>query len=70
MAMALTRCDLAETCFVGDMASDAEAARRARVDFIHAEWGYGDGPIPGFARVRAPAELARLLVDSQLSVPA
>lgn len=70
MAMALARCDPAETCFVGDMASDAEAARRARVDFIHAGWGYGAAPDPDCTSVRGPAELARLLVGSQLPVPA
>jgi phosphoglycolate phosphatase len=70
MAMGLSRCDPAETCFVGDMASDAEAARRAHVDFIHAGWGYGADPPAGCIMARDPAELAQLLVGAPLEIPA
>ena len=34
--------DPSEAVYIGDMATDAEAARRAGIDYIHAEWGYGD----------------------------
>jgi phosphoglycolate phosphatase len=44
MAMAQTGVDPIETLYVGDMAADHEAAKRAGVDYAHAEWGYGQAP--------------------------
>jgi phosphoglycolate phosphatase-like HAD superfamily hydrolase len=43
-AMAEAQADPAETVYVGDMDADYEAATRARVDYIHAFWGYGKPP--------------------------
>lgn len=33
--------DPSESVYIGDMATDHEAARRANIDYIHAAWGYG-----------------------------
>ena len=43
-AMARCNVDPADSVFIGDMLSDAEAARRARIDYIHVAWGYGNAP--------------------------
>ncbi|WP_157944713.1 HAD family hydrolase [Mangrovicella endophytica] len=60
-AMAQTNTDPAETIFVGDMDSDAEAARRAGLDYVHVEWGYGGMPEYRTASVATPADLTSLL---------
>src|SRR5260221_473081 len=44
MAMAQTGVDPAETVYIGDMAADHEAAKRAGIDYAHAGWGYGQTP--------------------------
>jgi phosphoglycolate phosphatase len=44
MAMAQTGVDPAETLYIGDMAADHEAAKRAGIDYAHAAWGYGQTP--------------------------
>ena len=44
MAMAECNVDPAESIYVGDMDSDAEAAFRAGIDYAHARWGYGGLP--------------------------
>jgi HAD superfamily hydrolase (TIGR01549 family) len=44
MAMAQANVDPSETLYIGDMDSDFEAAQRARLDYAHATWGYGDQP--------------------------
>jgi HAD superfamily hydrolase (TIGR01509 family) len=41
-AMAEANVDPDETVYVGDMDSDAEAAARAGIDYVHAKWGYGE----------------------------
>ncbi|MET7784095.1 HAD family hydrolase [Streptomyces mirabilis] len=53
--------DPADATYVGDMAVDQEAARRAGVPYIHAGWGYGrpNGPSPVVAE--SPKELLHLL---------
>lgn len=33
--------DPSEAVYIGDMPTDAEAAQRANIDYINAEWGYG-----------------------------
>lgn len=60
-AMALCNADPDETIFIGDMDSDAEAARRAHVDYAHAMWGYGDAPATCKVMVASPAELKTFL---------
>jgi phosphoglycolate phosphatase-like HAD superfamily hydrolase len=47
MAMAQAGSDPAETVYIGDMAADHEAARRAGIDYAHADWGYGRRPGDG-----------------------
>jgi phosphoglycolate phosphatase-like HAD superfamily hydrolase len=49
-AMATVGVDPAETIYIGDMDSDYEAACRARIDYAHASWGYGEIP-PGCSTV-------------------
>ena len=44
MAMAQTGVDPVDTLYVGDMVADHEAAKRAGIDYAHAEWGYGRTP--------------------------
>lgn len=44
MAMAQANVDPIETLYIGDMDADYEAAQRARVDYAHATWGYGEQP--------------------------
>lgn len=41
---AMLKCqrDPSETVYVGDMDVDMECAKRAGIDYIHADWGYGD----------------------------
>ena len=34
--------DPSEAVYIGDMDTDAEAAQRANIDYVHAEWGYGN----------------------------
>ncbi len=46
VGMAEAHVDPGETLYVGDMAVDAEAARRAGIAYAHAAWGYGEAP-PG-----------------------
>ena len=43
-AMAAGQTDPIDSLYVGDMDSDSEAAVRAGVDYLHAEWGYGSRP--------------------------
>ncbi|MDP3849685.1 MAG: HAD family hydrolase [Luteolibacter sp.] len=41
VAMAEAGEDPADTLFMGDMETDWQAAQRARIDYVHANWGYG-----------------------------
>ena len=43
-AMALTRTDPSDSLYVGDMMADYDSACRAGIDYLHAEWGYGQKP--------------------------
>ncbi len=60
-ALVETGTDPADALYVGDMAVDQEAARRARIHYVHAGWGYGEPTEPKPAIVHEPAELVRLL---------
>ncbi|MBO0904152.1 HAD family hydrolase [Jiella sonneratiae] len=60
-AMATCNIDPVETIFVGDMESDAEAARRAGIDYAHAEWGYGERPAQCAFVAETPAMLTTQL---------
>lgn len=41
---AMLKCqrDPSETVYIGDMDVDMECAKRAGIDYIHADWGYGN----------------------------
>lgn len=60
-AMAMCRVDPADTIFIGDMDSDAEAARRAGVDYAHVAWGYGSAPDACALIATSPLHLQRQL---------
>lgn len=62
MAMAMCNVDPADSVFIGDMDSDAMAAERANIDYVHAAWGYGDTPRRYTAAVNNCAELLAYLV--------
>ncbi|MER5202267.1 HAD family hydrolase [Streptomyces sp. NPDC002825] len=53
--------DPADAVYVGDMAVDQEAARRAGVPYVHASWGYGNPGSPSPVVAEAPRDLLRLL---------
>lgn len=44
LAMAKARVDPDEAIYVGDMETDCSAAMRAKIDYLHAAWGYGMPP--------------------------
>jgi len=60
-AMAEANVDPAEAAYIGDMDSDAEAAARAGIDYVHAEWGYGKVPANAFAVARKFSDLPDIL---------
>jgi len=59
----LVKChtDPAETIYIGDMSVDYEAAKRAGIKYIHAEWGYGkcEGAI---LRAQTPADILKYIL--------
>lgn len=57
VAMAEANVDPEDTAYVGDMDTDAEAAERAGVDYVHAEWGYGKLPKKVFTVARKFSDL-------------
>ncbi|WP_269526205.1 HAD family hydrolase [Coraliomargarita parva] len=44
LAMAESQEDPADTIYIGDMDTDYEAAQRAGIDYLHADWGYCVNP--------------------------
>jgi phosphoglycolate phosphatase len=61
MAMATANIDPEHTVYIGDMSSDAEAARRARIDYIHVNWGYGSAPTFPHYTADSPNDLHAML---------
>lgn len=61
MAMVQAGVDPAETVYIGDMAADHEAARRAGIDYAHASWGYGEKPADGSWILSGIQDLPELL---------
>jgi HAD superfamily hydrolase (TIGR01509 family) len=57
--------DPAESVYVGDMASDCEAAARAHVDYAHAAWGYGEVPPNCWMVLRQLSEFSRLIAGER-----
>lgn len=60
-AMAEANVDPIEAVYVGDMNTDAEAAARAGIDYIHAAWGYGESPANAFAVAHKFSDLPDIL---------
>ncbi|MBR9973689.1 HAD family hydrolase [Magnetospirillum sulfuroxidans] len=58
LAMAESQIDPADTIYIGDMDSDFEAAQRAGIDYLHAQWGYGAAPKDGIPALSSIKELA------------
>jgi phosphoglycolate phosphatase len=44
LSMANTQVDPSESIYIGDMNVDFEASIRAGIDYMHADWGYGERP--------------------------
>ena len=62
-----TLTDPGDALYLGDMAVDQEAARRAGVRYVHAGWGYGDPTDPKPVVVGEPADLVRLLCTAPIA---
>ena len=61
VAMAEAGVDPGDTLYVGDMDVDFQAAQRAGVDYVHAEWGYGSMPAPDCPKISRFADLLSVL---------
>jgi phosphoglycolate phosphatase len=61
LAMAEVGADPAETLYVGDMPADHEAARRAGIDYAHANWGYGPVPADNCWKLARMQDLLELI---------
>jgi len=44
LSMANTQVDPSDSIYIGDMDVDFEASSRAGIDYLHADWGYGERP--------------------------
>ncbi len=64
VAMAEVHVDPAETVYIGDMDADYEAASRARIDYVHAAWGYGQSVPESTVVAHEFSQVAELLGDS------
>lgn len=60
---AMLKCqrDPSETLYIGDMDIDMEAAERAGIDYIHADWGYGNC-ISDVMTASKPEDILKLIV--------
>ncbi|MFJ6755341.1 HAD family hydrolase [Streptomyces sp. NPDC091273] len=58
--------DPADALYIGDMAVDQEAARRAGVPYVHAAWGYGAPGRPAPVVAQSPKDLLRLMDSGPL----
>lgn len=67
---AILKCqmDPCETVFVGDMEVDKEAAKRAGIDYIHADWGYGSCS-GETVRAAKPEDILSLILRKSVVVP-
>jgi HAD superfamily hydrolase (TIGR01549 family) len=57
--------DPVEAVYIGDMAVDQQAARRAGVPYLHAGWGYGTAETPDSAVLPEPRALASLVTPGR-----
>ncbi|MFL6124421.1 HAD family hydrolase [Actinophytocola sp.] len=53
--------DPCEALYIGDMAVDQQAANRAGIPYVHADWGYGSPEPPCAVVLSDPTELPALL---------
>jgi len=44
LTMAVTQVDPNDSLYIGDMDVDFDASIRAGIDYLHADWGYGERP--------------------------
>ncbi len=60
---AMLKCqrDPSETLYIGDMDVDMEAAKRAGIDYIHADWGYGNCK-PEITKASKPEDILKIIV--------
>lgn len=61
MAMAEAGEDPADTLFMGDMDTDWQAAQRAGIDYVHANWGYGQ-PLDSAPALDSILELPKFIL--------
>jgi len=61
VAMAEAGEDPADTLFMGDMETDWQAAQRAGIDYVHANWGYGR-PLDSTPALDSISELPRFIL--------
>ncbi len=59
---AMLKCqrDPSETLYIGDMDVDMEAAKRAGIDYIHANWGYGNCE-PEVIKASTPEDIIKII---------
>lgn len=57
--------DPAEAVYIGDMAVDEQAARRAGIPYVHAGWGYGAPETPGSLVLSEPNALITLIAGQR-----
>ena len=60
---AMLKCqrDPSETVYIGDMDVDLGAAKRAGIDYIHADWGYGNCSLD-VIKASKPDDILKLIV--------
>ena len=44
LSMAITQVDPSDSLYIGEMDVDFEASNRAGLEYLHADWGYGERP--------------------------
>lgn len=61
IAMAIAHYDPGQTYYIGDMPVDCEAARRARIKYVQAMWGYGSVEDIDIIKINKLRDLVSLL---------
>jgi phosphoglycolate phosphatase len=62
-AISISNLDPDQTLYIGDMLVDYQASKRAKIDYIHANWGYEDNLEEGVLTLDDILELKSLLLS-------